>query len=214
MTMNASSDWYEWHRPYDDAGSQLSRRLRLLQRHITAWLDARPDPALRVVSICAGQGRDLLGVLADRPDAARVTAHLIESDPRNIAVARASIAASGITGVTVACADAGDPANYVAAVPADLVLLAGVLGNLSNADARATIAALPQLCAAGATVIWTRIRQDPGLTGNVRRWLAATGFAERTFDTPKGAPFTLGVHEFHGRPQPLTPRGRLFRFVA
>jgi hypothetical protein len=46
----------------------LSQRLRLVQRHIDDWLDERPESLLQVVSVCAGQGNDLIGVLARRSD--------------------------------------------------------------------------------------------------------------------------------------------------
>lgn len=212
--MNTIKDWYGWHRPYADSGSPLSRRLRLIQRHITAWLDDRPDPLLTVVSICAGQGRDLLEVLATRADAGRVHARLIEYDRRNVAAAEASVRATGIANVTVLRADAGDLTSYIGTVPADLVLLAGVLGNISDADAHATISALPRLCAADATVIWTRTRRTPDLTGAVRGWLDTAGFVERAFHAPDDVLFSVGVHQFLDRPQPLNPSGRLFRFVG
>jgi len=60
-------------------------------------------------------------------------------------VAGIRIEPAGLTGVEVRCADAGDLEAYAGTVPADLVLLAGVLGNISDADVRATIAALPAL---------------------------------------------------------------------
>jgi hypothetical protein len=207
------TDWYQWHAPYTDRDSPLSRRLRLIQHHIASWLDDRSDPSVTVVSLCAGQGRDLLEVLAGRADAARVRSHLIEYDQRNVAVARATVCATGIPNVTVRHADAGDLATYAAMAPGDLLLLAGVLGNISDGDVRATISALPQLCAAGATVVWTRTRRAPDLTPAIRRWLAATGFVERAFHAPDDVMFSVGVHQFLGRPQPLSPSGRLFRFL-
>lgn len=211
--MEGDKDWYDWHRSYADPRSTLSRRLRVVQRHVVAWLDQRTDPSLTVVSVCAGQGHDLLQVLADRPDAGRVRARLIEYDPRNVAVARARITAAGISGVTVAHADAGDLASYSGAVPADLVLLAGVLGNISDAEVEATIATLPQLCATGGTVIWTRTRRAPDLTPRVRGWLAAAGFGEVAFEAPDHVLFSVGVHRFLGKPQPLG-KGTLFRFFT
>lgn len=65
-------------------------------------------------------------VLATRPDGHRVRATLLESDPHNIAAARA--AAADLPQVDVVRADAGDLAAYVESVPADLVLMAGVFG--------------------------------------------------------------------------------------
>jgi hypothetical protein len=94
----------------------------------------------------------------------------------------------------------------------DLVLMAGVLGNISDDDVRATIAVLPQLCAADATVIWTRTRREPDLTPSIRQWLAAEGFVEQAFTAPDDVLFAVGAHRFTGRPRELTAAGRFFRF--
>src|SRR5690242_12578304 len=139
-------DWHAWHAAYDDPASPLSRRLRIVQEAIAAWLDERPGE-LRAISACAGEGRDLLGVLAARPDAARVRARLVERDPRNAAAARGAAAAHGLRRIDVIEADAGLVASYAGATPADLVLLCGVLGNVSEADIERTIRATPALCA-------------------------------------------------------------------
>jgi hypothetical protein len=206
-------DWWGWHDSYADPGSPLAWRLRIVQRHLALWLDARTGP-LNVVSMCAGQGHDLRGVLAGRADAGRVRATLIEYDPRNVAAARAAFTADGLDGVTVVEADAGDLASYRSAGPADLVLMAGVLGNISDADIRTTIGALPQLCAAGATVIWTRTRREPDRTPGIRAGLADAGFAEQAFDAPDGVLFSVGVHRLTGPPRPLAGTGRIFRFIT
>ena len=50
-------------------------------------------------------------------------------------------------------ADAGTSDAYAGAVPADLVLACGVLGNVTPDDVAATIAFLPRLCAPGAESI-------------------------------------------------------------
>jgi hypothetical protein len=208
-----TTDWHDWHSPYADGASALSRRLRLVQRHIGDWLDQRPESGLRVVSVCAGQGNDIVGVLARRSDAPRVRVELIEKDPRNAAAARERAAAAGLGEISVTCADAGDFAAYRAVVPADLVLLAGVLGNISDQDVRATISAMPRLCAPGATVIWTWTRRAPDLTSAVRRWFTGAGFTEQAFDAPPDALFSVGVHLFHGQPEGPPPSGRIFTFM-
>ncbi len=204
----AVTDWQAWHLPYADPDSPLSRRLRLVQEHIGAWLDERPYERLTVVSACAGRSHDLLGVLAARDDAHRVRATLIESDPGNAAAARQAAP----RGVAVVRADAGRLASYAGAVPADLVLLAGVFGNIGD-DVRRTIEALPQLCAAGATVIWTRTRRPPDLTPAVRGWFDAAGFAEQAFEAPGDVLFSVGVHRFTGTPRPLDTAARIFTFT-
>jgi len=198
--------------PYADADSPLSQRLRLVRHHVNAWLDERQGESLTAVSACAGQGHDLLGVLVRRPDAHRVRATLLEYDDRNVAAARA--AAADLPNVRVVQADAGDLAAYVGSVPADLVLLVGVFGNVSDADVHRTIEVLPQLCAPGATVIWTRSRRAPDLTPTLRCWLQEARLIEHAFHAPDGVLFSVGVHRFAGVPVPLSLHGRLFQFVA
>jgi hypothetical protein len=143
-----------------------------------------------------------------------VRAELIEYDPRNVAAAREGIAAAGLDGITATHADAGDFAAYRTAAPADLVVLAGVLGNISDGDVQATINALPRLCAPDATVIWTRTRRDPDLTPTVRGWFADAGFAEKAFHAPSDVLFSVGVHRFHGQPQDAPPSGKVFTFAV
>jgi len=209
----AAPDWLAWHSRYLDPSSPLSRRLRIIQAHITDWLNQRPGVPLTAVSICAGQGHDLIGALAHRTDADRVHATLLENDERNVAAARAAAETAGLAGILVRQADAGDPGAYRGAVPADLVLLAGVLGNIDDADIRTTIAALPQLCSRDAIVIWTRSRRPPDRTGSIRAWLQETGFAEVSFTAPPDDLFSVGVHRLTATPQPLTATTRLFRFT-
>ena len=53
---------------------------------------------------------------------------------------------------------------YEAQVPADLVLVCGVFGNISSADITRTIQALRGFCRRGSEVIWTRHRRPPDAT--------------------------------------------------
>jgi hypothetical protein len=62
-------------------------------------------------------------------------------------------------------------------VPADLVLVCGVLGNISDADAERTIDHCTRLCRTGGTVVWTRNRhRGPDLVPQVCGWLEERGF--------------------------------------
>jgi hypothetical protein len=139
-------DWVRWHRAYDVPDSYLARRLAMVQRRIRDWLDAQPAGRPRVVSLCAGEGRDLLGVLAGHPRGHDVDARLIELDPDNCAVARAAVERAGLDSVEVVLADASLSDACAGAVPADLVLACGIFGNVSDADVQNAIAALPSLC--------------------------------------------------------------------
>jgi hypothetical protein len=175
---------------------------------------------VRVVSLCAGDGRDVLGVLAEREDAARVSVTLVEVLPELVERAR-SAAAQVAAHVEVVAADAGRSETYVglATVPADVVLLVGVLGNISDADVAATVAAMPRLCASGATLLWSRGRSLEGaddFVTPVRRAFSAAGFAEvclRSFDVEDDRT-ALGVVRLDGPPAPLGSRETWFTFVG
>ncbi len=206
-------DWWAWHLPYDDPASPLARRLAFVQRRIRDALDAaRPGP-VRVVSLCAGQGRDVLGVLADHPRRGDVSARLVELDSRNVAAAREALAALDLSEVRVVERDAGRADAYAGAIPADLVLACGIFGNVTDDDIRRTVAALPAFCAPGATVIWTRHRLPPDLTGPIRGWLADQQFEEVGFDVVDDQPLSVGTHRYRGGAAVLPDGVQLFRFV-
>ena len=206
-------DWVAWHGAYDVPGSGLAQRLAAVQAQIAAALDQAPPGPLRAVSMCAGQGRDLIGVLAGHPRGADVTARLVELDRRNAAAALDLAAAAGLAQVEVILADAAEPAAYAGLVPADLVLACGVFGNITDADVRRTIQRLPQLCAAGGTVIWTRGRWAPDLIPQICDWLAEAGFEELWLSDP-AVSFGAGAHRFAGTPEPLAAGPRMFTFMT
>jgi len=208
-----SKDWLAWHRPYDEAGSPLQLRLAAVQAHIRRALGACPPGPIRVVSMCAGQGRDLLEVLVDHPRRADVTAHLVEMDERNVDRARTAVDGAGLTRVEVVKADASSTSAYEPLVPADLLLVCGVFGNITDADIRTTVGALSSLCAPGATVIWTRYPRDPDLLPSVDGWFRDAGFELVSVETgPDGRQFGVGVHRLTALPQPYRPGVGLFTF--
>ncbi|MDX6315800.1 MAG: hypothetical protein QOF84_2011 [Streptomyces sp.] len=206
-------DWHQWHDDYDRPDSSLGRRLRVVQERIRLALDAAAPGPLRAVSVCAGQGRDLLEVLARHPRGPEVSARLVELDARNAAVARRAAEAAGLREVEVVVGDAAWTGHYEGMVPADLVLLCGVFGNISDEDVERTVAHCPQLCATGATLVWTRHRKAPDLVPRICDWLEERGF-ERQWLSEPDAGFGVGVHRFTGEPEPLSPGTRMFGFVG
>jgi hypothetical protein len=208
--VSISTDWVAWHCDYQDPASALSRRLRVVQDQLRCTLPIRPGGPVQVISLCAGRGDDLIDALRDCPFAGLVRARLVELDPRNVEAMTASAQAAGLE-LDIVQGDAAEPSFYAEVVPADVVLLCGVLGNISERDVQRTIQALPQLCRTGGTVIWTRSRRAPDLTPRVRRWFAAAGFSELAFVAPAHALWSVGAARFDGPPQPLGSR-RFFTF--
>jgi hypothetical protein len=208
----ALPDWLSWHDDYDQPGSSLARRLAAVQDRIRIALDTAPPGPLRVVSMCAGQGRDLIGVLAGRPRRDDVSARLVELDERNAGIARRSAAAAGLHQVEVITGDAALTDQYAGMVPADLVLVCGVLGNMSDADVERTIGFCTQLCAHGGTVVWTRGRFEPDLVPRVCDWFADLGFEQLWVSEP-GVGYGAGAHRFAATPAPLESGARMFTFT-
>jgi RimJ/RimL family protein N-acetyltransferase len=203
-----TANWVDWHLAYDVDDSPLQRRLAIVQAHIRDALDRCAPGPIHVISICAGQGRDLIGVLEGHSRRADVRARLDELDERNCDLARASAP----PGVEIVCGDASVTSAYAGAIPAEIVITCGVFGNIADADIVRTIEALPSLCATGATVIWTRHRRPPDLTPSIRRWLAEAGFDELAFDAPGDAEFSVGTARLAVAPRPFEPGRRLFAF--
>jgi hypothetical protein len=206
-------DWVAWHAAYEDPSSSLSVRLRLVREHLSRALDAAPAGPVRLVSLCAGQGHDVLGVLPGHPREQDVSAVLVEQDPRNAALARRGAAGAGLSRVEVREADAGRVASFADALPADVLLLCGIFGNVSEEDIRRTATAAPALCAPGATVLWTRHRRPPDLTPQVRAWFRAGGFDEVAFESPDtGTLVGVGVCRLVTAPATPVPPETLFTF--
>lgn len=208
-----ATDWAAWHEAYDDPSSARAARLGVVQDAIRDLLDSWPPGECRVLSLCAGTGRDLLGVLARHPAKHQVRGRLIELDSDLAATAREGAAAAGLERLEVVAADAGSTDSYFGALPADLVLACGVFGNISDTDVEATVRAMRSLCAEGGTVIWTRHRRHPDLTPAIRRWFAEAGFIEQAFTSPGIDAFAVGVQRLTEPPLPLAAPQQLFTFV-
>lgn len=214
----ATKDWLDWHAHYDTPGSGMADRLTEVRRQITAVLDASGPGPIRVVSICAGQGRDLLGALAGHPRANDVRARLVELDPRNAALASDGASAAGLDQVEVVVGDASVTTAYEGAVPANLILACGVFGHATDDDISRTVDLLPMLCAPGATVVWTRGGFEPDLRPTIRSWFAAAGFVDLGFSAGaradgRSVEWGVGANRLAVPPAPYEPGVRLFTFL-
>lgn len=204
-------NWAAWHDRYDDQGSALARRLVEVQRLLGVALDQAPPAGITLISVCAGQGRDVLGVLSNHHRGGDVRALLVEWDKQNVEVARKRAAA--FSEVDVRQADAGATDAFIGFVPADVILICGVFGHITDDDIETTISALPGLCAERASVIWTRHRGERDPTPAIREWFEHAGFVEKECATPPGTEFSVGLHRFGGAPHAYESR-RMFTFPS
>lgn len=216
-----SRDWHAWHEQYDDPASSLSRRLTVVREQLRLVLSAtepQPDRAVRLVSLCSGDGRDTLPVLAESP--VPVAAMLVELDPVLAEAARSAAAELRLQDVDVRTADAGVSGSFIAACPADVLMLCGIFGNVTDADVRRTVASAPGLLTRGGAVIWTRgnrVDHDPSkVDGDPSDWIRslfqAAGMVEEAFIRPDDAGFRVGVNR-NARLGSAPIPDRLFSFV-
>lgn len=210
--MSALRDYVQWLDRYDDPESPLSWRLRTIQGWLHDDLDSRPGP-VDVVSVCAGDGRDIIDVLHTRHDAGRVNIVLLEAHPTVADLARKRAGDAGLDRVEVRTCDASFTGSYVGAVPADIVLLVGLLGNMSHEDVSTTIATTPQMCRPGASLIWSRGRDLDDINDRVRREFTDIGFTEQHYaDSEQRTKPATGLMRYDGTTVPLEPNRRLFTF--
>lgn len=205
-------DYIAWHDDYDRPGSELYLRLLVVQDLISRALEELPPGPVRFVSMCAGQGRDILTVARRHRRGGDLKGRLVELEPTNVAAARDQITAHRIPGIEVVETDAGYTDAYVGAAPADLVLACGVFGNISDGDIERTIRAFPTLCSPGAWVIWTRQptgAEFPLIPG----WIEAAGFTMEALVVSERERFSVGAARLTGEALPFRPGERLFTFV-
>jgi hypothetical protein len=207
-------NWLAWHEGYDDPSSSLARRLEVVRRRLGAVLDSNVGKRQRLLSLCAGDGRDVIPVLAARRGSS-VSALLIEKDEALARRATEAAASTGLATVEVRCADAGDPNSFDDVLPVDVLLLCGIFGNVEYGRVKAIVEVVPQLLPEGGCVIWTRGASEPDRRPELRSWFREAGLAEVSFD---GAPETFGVGVNRLLPGPPDTQrhlpSRLFSFVT
>ena len=204
------TSWVEWHDDYDRPGSSLARRLEVVKGHFQTALNA-VGPSPTILSLCSGDGRDVIGVLTGRP--AKVgRAVLIERDQELTDRANRAAAAAGLSEIEVRCRDAGLVESFVDALPVDVLLLCGIFGNIDHGNVKRMVEFVPSLVSAGGYVLWTRGGSTPDRRPEIRKWFVEVGLEEVAFD---GAPepYGVGLNRLNG------PSGscrhlpeRLFRF--
>jgi hypothetical protein len=211
--MSESKDWKKWHTLYNDSNSGLAKRLRKVQDSISDSLPDKIEDMFQITDICSGDGRDLLDVLAHYPAKDKVYSYLVELDVRLAEESRHTANENGLRNVTVINADASLLSTYASVSRADLILLCGVFGNISNDDIRNTIEALPQLAKQGTKVIWTRHLRQPEAVPVIQNLFITNGFSEVGFRTTDDQSYAIATYEFHGSPEPLENNAKLFTFI-
>ena len=208
-------DWFEWHKGYRRSPA-LNARLSLVRLQIANCLDACPTGEIRVVSVCAGDGRDLLGVLIDHPRTQDVKARLVELDRRLVECGRAAAQEAGLSEqIEFVNGDATMSSAYEGIAPVDLVIVCGVFGHVREAETPRLVQTLSCLCKSGGSVVWTRRLNDSESTRHaaaIQTLLRESAFEEVCFEvTPQGKS-GVSTHRYLGEALALPNNQQLFEF--
>lgn len=204
-------DWQAWHRSYDDPSSALSHRLAAVVDALRTAVDTAPPGPIRLVSLCSGDARDIAIALTGHPRSSEISGCLVELDPVLASAASVNLDDLG-SRLEVRCGDASDPAMFTDMAPADVLLLVGIFGNVSDDDVRRLITAVPAVCRPGASIIWSRHRRRPDLTPAIARWFLEVGCATASFASPGPGGYAVGHERWSGRTTANRLPRRLFTF--
>lgn len=208
-------DWRDWHQHYDNPSSSISLRLELVQNDLRRALAEAPhdeNGVVNLITMCAGEGRDVLPVLASE-NSRPVKATLVEYDQTLADRARAAVENLQLSDVEVKTADAGTVDTYRDLPPAQILTVCSVFGNIPVEDMQRTVATLPDLLANDGIVIWTRAGRNQSL--EVRNVFLDHGFTEMSFTNTNDEMFWVGMHRLAGKPAQLhapQPGTRMFSF--
>ncbi len=211
------TDWGQWLEEYDLYPS-LQARLQLVQAQIASALDECPPGPVQIVSLCAGDGRDLRLALQNHPRRSDVSAWLIDREAGSVDRGRIAAEQCGLQRqMNFICADAAFAKNYLPAVPANLVLLSGLLGHLRPECLPGLFKNLAMFCQPGGFVIWNRhlvLHDGRARVREIRELLQTAAFEEKQFAVTAPDGFAVGRAQFKGRTEPLDSSRRLFEFVG
>ncbi|MNR04651.1 hypothetical protein D3C85_1206300 [compost metagenome] len=152
-------------------------------------------------------------MLAHYPNSDNIHSYLVEIDERLVQECKHTVSDRGLQNVTVVKGDASLLRTYRDVIPADLILLCGIFGNIANEDILNTIESLAQLSKQGTRVVWTRNLRDPKVVPMIRHSFTANDFKEVDYRTTSDDSYAIGIYEFYGLSQRLKDDIQLFTFI-
>lgn len=205
--------WGHWpSKAYQEKKFQF--RLAGVQQHLAEAITSCPNAAVRVTSLCAGDGRDVIGTLATHPRCGNVRATLFELNPISIANGRAQIEATGLTHVVKFVAgDATRYDSYRKVGRADILLVCGVWGHVPPHERDEMMRAIRGLVQPGGIVIWTRgAAKGAARLEEIKTLFDPPDWKEVRFDITPDGKFAVASYRLVGPGVELPPTGAIFNF--
>lgn len=205
--------WPKWHEGYEIEDSFLHQRLQDVKRVLVRSIREFDRP-VRIISVCAGQGRDVIEVLRDDPSLNVKDAYLFEIDPENVAFGENLVSHYRLNNVNYVIGDASITSVYKEFVPTDILMLCGIFGNVSQADIKTTLKAATTLLVRGGVVIWTRHRGEPNIVPEIQIWAKDLDFHEIELIAPPETLYAVGSNRYLGPAKKFEAQIKMFEFMT
>ena len=205
-------EWNGWpEQAYQKAHYRL--RLEMVQQHLTECLDAAPSGSVRIISMCAGDGRDVIGAVQSHARRRDVIAWLVELDQHSVAAGVRNAKIAGLDGtVNFRNEDATDYASYPFA-PADILLVCGVWGHVPVCERDLLIRALTRLCKPGGMVVWTRgVSKRPDRVHEIEAHFANSEWEQCRHSFTADQKWAVVSQRYCGPLRELPASGKFFHF--
>lgn len=213
--ISPQNHWDEWHKHYDHS-SLLQARLQIVRGQISLAFNECDPGLIQAVSICAGDGRDLIHTTSNHPRRNDVRAFLIDKNEQSIARGKLAAEQVGLSQqFHFLKADARLSRSYIGIVPANIIILVGVLGHVRHKEIVRLVQNVPMLCKAGGWLIWAKklkIHTNHNQVLSVRNLLQRSAFKEVQYEETGLDGFAVSRAQFIGPTTPLDPARRLFEF--
>jgi hypothetical protein len=208
-----SRSWTGW--PTEAyAHKRYQQRLQAVQEHLRSTLNNLPAGPLSLISLCAGDGRDVIGVLRTHERRREVSAWLVELDRQSVAAGIEETSIANLhDAVQFINGDATDYATYQGIAPADVVLACGVWGHVPAQERASLVGALAGLCKPRGIVIWTR-GVSAGITrlNEIKMLFARTRWESVHTSITSDKKWAVATYRNCGPPIALPEAGRIFNF--
>jgi len=209
----ARANWSGWpelayERP------KYRERLRVFQEQIAECLDQAPHGPLRILSMCVGDGRDVIGVLQSHWRRKEVEAYLVELNGQSVSEGIKHAKASGLGNVVKFIhADATDYSTYKNLAPCDIVLVCGVWGHVPANDRAKLIHALASFCKPGGNVIWSlKTSKGEHRLAEVRSQFDHACWSPVRQNSTPGQKSAVCTYVYRGAALEVPANGRIFSF--
>lgn len=190
------------------------QRLLAVQKHLAECLDIAPPGSVRIISICAGDGRDVIGVLGSHQRRKDVSAWLVELNRKSVAAGvRHTISAGLENAVNFLNEDATLYLTYKNITPSDILLLCGVWGHVPTDERVQLVGAIASLCKPGSTVTWTRgVSKGMARLHEIQSLFSGSSWESVCVSLTSDKNWAVATHRYCGPPKELPESERLFHF--